>query len=187
MKKKNKYKYKSNIFYNIFNLNNLFINKKDNLLKVSFFQYIEPFLSFFLKIISFIIFFICYKNIVIFFNLKTDTNLLISIFILPLIISFGDFLINFNNSFIKISKNANYITVKRGFFSISFDKLYIKDVNNIELYKTFFGKMFNYSKINLYALGGVISIEFLKDNKNNYKIIKKLAEIIQKNQNLKEN
>ena len=111
-----------------------------------------------------------------------DASFLYSMFLLPLLYSLRDVVDFFDACWTRAYVASEYVVVKRGWLYTSFDKLYIKDIDNAEMYKSFLGKKCGYSKITLYAPGGFVVIPFIKDNKQNYKIIKKLLAKIEKNQ-----
>lgn len=112
-----------------------------------------------------------------------NSDLLYSIFLIPALYalknSFHGF---FESCFVVASKNQNSITVKRGWVAKSYDKLFIKEINNAEVYKTFWGACFGYFQIVLYAVGGVISIPYIKDDEHNNKLIADIMEQIKTNQ-----
>ena len=78
-----------------------------------------------------------------------------------------------------------YIPVKKGLFYRSYDKLYIKDINNIELYRSLGGKLFGYCTLNFYAIGGLVQIPYVIDNTHNVQIIKQIVEATEQNQKIK--
>lgn len=82
---------------------------------------------------------------------------------------------------LRYGKGPGYITVKRGLLNIGYDKLYIDEINNIELTRSFCGKFGHYCSIDLYAMGGFLRIPYLKENKENFKVIEELMTIIQHN------
>ena len=73
------------------------------------------------------------------------------------------------------------------FFYHYYDKLYIKDINNIELYRSLGGKIYGYCTLNFYAIGGMVQIPYVKDNTHNAKIIKHIIEAAEQNQKIEKN
>lgn len=110
-----------------------------------------------------------------------NSDILYSVLVLPLLYSLKDAKDCFESVFIKVWKGPGYITVKRGFLNIGYDKLYIDEINNIELTRSFCGKFGHYCSIDLYAMGGFLRIPYLKENKENFKVIEELMTIIQHN------
>ncbi len=112
-----------------------------------------------------------------------NSDLLYSIFLIPALYalknSFHGF---FESCFVVASKNQSSITVRRGWIAKSYDKLFTKEINNAEVYKTFWGACFGYFQIVLYAVGGVISIPYIKDDEHNHKLIADIMEQIKNNQ-----
>ena len=105
-----------------------------------------------------------------------------SIFLIPLFIYIKDFNDIFDSLFTKAIFNEKFITVKKGFLYKHYDKLYIKNLNNIELHRSFFGKIFGYCRLDFYAIGGFVSIPFVKDTPHNAQLIKNLMKQTEKNQ-----
>ena len=110
-----------------------------------------------------------------------NSDILYSVLVLPLLYSLKDAKDCLESVFIKVWKGPGYITVKRGFLNIRYDKLYIDEINNIELTRSFCGKFGHYCSIDLYAMGGFLRIPYLKENKENFKVIEELMTIIQHN------
>ena len=110
-----------------------------------------------------------------------NSDILYSVLVLPLLYSLKDAKACFESVFIKVWKGPGYITVKRGLLNIGYDKLYIDEINNIELTRSFCGKFGHYCSIDLYAMGGFLRIPYLKENKENFKVIEELMTIIQHN------
>lgn len=112
-----------------------------------------------------------------------NSDLLYSIFLIPALYelknSFHGF---FESCFVVASKNQDSITVKRGWVAKNYDKLFIKEINNAEVYKTFIGAWFGYFQLVLYAVGGVISIPYIKDDEHNNKLISDIMDQIKQNQ-----
>lgn len=111
-----------------------------------------------------------------------DTSFLYSMFLLPLLHSLRDIVHCFDSCWTHAYIVNDSIVVKRGLTYTAYDKLYVKDINNIEMYRGMFGKMFGYSTITMYALGGIVSIPFIKDDKKNHEMIKNLIKQVSKNQ-----
>jgi len=109
-----------------------------------------------------------------------NSDLLFSLFVLPLLYSLKDIKDCFESCFVKIWISDNYITVKRGFLNKKYDKLYIDDVNNIEMTQTLGGKYLKYLTIDLYALGGFLRMPYLADTEKNFKAISELMKISEK-------
>jgi len=116
-------------------------------------------------------------------NFSYHTDYLYSIFILPLIYYLKDIVNAFDSLFVIAIIKDNCLTVKRGLLFTKYDKLYLKDVNNIEYYRTLGGKIFGYGQLDLYAIGGILSLPFVKDNKHNFIIIKNIIKQVKRNQN----
>ena len=116
-----------------------------------------------------------------------DTSFLYSMFLFPLLYSLRDIVYCFDSCWTRAYIGNNSVVVKRGWSYTTYDKLYIKDINNIELYRGFLGKLFGYSNITMYAFGGNVIIPFIKDNKTNYQTIQKLIKQVSKNQQQRAN
>ena len=95
---------------------------------------------------------------------------------IPLFLYIKDFNNIFDACFARAIYHKEYITVKKGLFYRSYDKLYIKDINNIELYRSLGGKLFGYCTLNFYAIGGLVQIPYVIDNTHNVQIIKQIVE-----------
>lgn len=111
-----------------------------------------------------------------------NSEILYSIFVIPLLLSLTQYLDMFDSCFVSVKMEETCITVKRGLLYTKYDKLYLKDINNIELYRSILGKVFGYSHMNLYAMGGSVQLPYIKNTKNNFKLIQKIMKIIQENQ-----
>ena len=109
-----------------------------------------------------------------------NSDVLFSVFVLPLLYSLKDVKNCFSSLFVKVWKEDSALTVRRGFFTNKYDKLYFKDVNNVELYQSFGGKIFKYSTVDLYAFGGFLSLPYLKDTRKNREVIALLMQQAQK-------
>ncbi len=120
-----------------------------------------------------------------FFDFLTSAHseYLNSLLILPLLYSLRNIKDAFDSLFVKAYIADNYITVRRGFFSTKYDKLYITEVNNIEYYRSLGGKICGYGELDFYAFGGMLSLPYLKDDKHNLQIIREIVKIVNKNQN----
>jgi hypothetical protein len=122
-----------------------------------------------------------------------DSSILFSVFVLPLLYSLKDVKDCFGSLFVKIWKDEKSITVKRGILWIEYDKLYLDDLNNIEMYQSpggriaekigriTNGRITGYCSMTLYAVCGVVSLLCLKDTDKNRKVISELMEKAQKN------
>lgn len=88
----------------------------------------------------------------------------------------------FDSCFVKAQISENCITVKRGFLFTKYDKLYLRDVNNIEYYRSLGGKLFGYGQVDFYAIGGILNLPYVKDSEHNFNIIKGIIKNIQNNQ-----
>ena len=115
-------------------------------------------------------------------DFSNHTDYLYSIFILPFIYCLGDIRYAFDSLFVTALIKDNCLTVKRGFFFTKYDKLYLKDVNNIEYYRTLGGKLFGYGRLDLYALGGILTLPYVKDNQHNFRIIKNIINEVKTHQ-----
>ena len=111
-----------------------------------------------------------------------NSEILYSIFVIPLFLSLRRYFGMFDSCFVSVKMEETCITLKRGFLYTKYDKLYLKDINNIELYRSFCGKIFGYSRMDLYAMGGYIQLPYIKNTKNNFKLIQKIMRKIQENQ-----
>lgn len=111
-----------------------------------------------------------------------NSEMLYSIFVIPLFLSLRRYLGMFESCFVSVKMEETCITLKRGFLYTKYDKLYLKDINNIELYRSFCGKIFGYSHMDLYAMGGYVQLPYIKNTKNNFKLIQKIMKKIQENQ-----
>ena len=110
-----------------------------------------------------------------------DSSILFSIFVLPLLYSLKDVKDSFGSLFVKIWKDKTSITVRRGLLWVKYDKLYLKDLNNIEMYQSIGGQIAGYCSLDLYAVGGVVSLPYLKDTDKNRKVVYKLMDKAKKN------
>ena len=111
-----------------------------------------------------------------------DTSFLYSVFLLPLLYSLRDVVHCFDSCWTKAYIEKDCIVVKRGFTYTAYDKLYIKDINNVELHRSLLGKICGYSDITLFALGGLVSIPFIKDTEQNFEAIETVIKQVSKNQ-----
>ena len=111
-----------------------------------------------------------------------DTSFLYSVFLLPLLYSLRDVVHCFDSCWTKAYIEKDCIVVKRGFTYTAYDKLYIKDINNVELHRSLLDKVCGYSDITLFALGGLVSIPFVKDAEQNFKAIESVIKQVSKNQ-----
>lgn len=111
-----------------------------------------------------------------------DTSFLYSVFLLPLLYSLRDVVHCFDSCWTKAYIEKDCIVVKRGFTYTAYDKLYIKDINNVELHRSLLGKVCGYSDITLFALGGLVSIPFIKDTEQNFEAIETVIKQVSKNQ-----
>ncbi len=111
-----------------------------------------------------------------------NTSYLYSIFVIPVLFSLKKYINMFDSLFVKILFNDNSITIKRGFLYKHLDKLYIKDIDNIELYKSLFGKIFGYSNITFYSHGGLVSLSYIKNTNSNYDKVSKIMEYVKDKQ-----
>ena len=100
-----------------------------------------------------------------------NSDVLFSVFVLPLLYSLKDIKNCFDSLFVKVWKDETSLTVKRGFLANKYDKLYFEDVNNIELYRSFGGKILGYSTVDLYAFGGILTLPYLRDTHKNKEVI----------------
>ena len=115
-------------------------------------------------------------------NENFNSETLYSIFMIPLFLSLTKYRDMFDSCFVSVKLEETCITVKRGFLYTKFDKLYMDDINNIELYRSIWGKIFGFSHIDLYAMGGYVQLPYIKDTENNFKLIQKIMTHVQKNQ-----
>ncbi len=164
---------------NLYDLDLLFFHKGINF-DIQKKQWCEEFVNCLLKVGLLIILF----NIFDFIGkcYKFNTDYLYSVFFIPLFLSLKDYKQMFTSCFAEAMIKDSYISVKHGLLYTKYDKLYLKDLNNIELYRSLCGKIFGYSTLELYAFGGYVCLPYLKNTKNNFKIIKKLMEQTQNNQ-----
>ena len=112
-----------------------------------------------------------------------NSDILYSVFLLPMLYTLkesGSDL--FSSAFVKAQKTDDAITVKTGWLNKHYDKLFMKDVNNAEVYKSFGGSVFGYYTLVLYALGGNVSIPYIKENEHNTILIKNIMSKIKENQ-----
>lgn len=116
-----------------------------------------------------------------------DKQYMYSIFLIPLFLYIKDFNNIFDACFAEAIYCEEYITVKKGLFYRSYDKLYIKDINNIELYRSLGGKLCGYCTLNFYAIGGLVQIPYVMDNIHNAKIIKQIINFTEQNQKIEQN
>lgn len=112
-----------------------------------------------------------------------NTGFLYSVFLLPLFYYIKDFFNMFDSCFTEARYSDGCITVRRGFFYRRYDKLYLDDVDNIELYRSFGGRIFGYSSIYFYSFGGFLELPYVKDNKHNEKKIQEIIEGVQEKKN----
>lgn len=75
--------------------------------------------------------------------------------------------------FVRIAVCDEYIICKTGFVRKFIDKLYLKNVDNIEIHTTIWGEWFNYGAITLYSFGGNIHLPFLKNPYKMYAMLKR--------------
>ena len=75
--------------------------------------------------------------------------------------------------FVRVAVCDDYIICKTGFIRKFIDKLYLKNVDNIEIHTTIWGEWFNYGAITLYSFGGSIHLPFLKNPYKVYAVLKR--------------
>lgn len=109
-----------------------------------------------------------------------NSDILFSFFVLPLLYSLNDIKDCLDACFVEIWRSDKYITVKSGFLNKKYDKLYIDEVNNIEMSQSLGGKIFQYVTIDLYAVGGVLRMPYLADTEKNFKAISELMKVAEK-------
>lgn len=164
---------------NLYDLDLLFFHRGTNF-DIQKKQFFEELLNCFIKIVALLVLFYLFDFIG--KHYKFNTDYLYSVFFIPLFLSLKDYKQMFNSCFAEAIVKDSYISVKHGFLYVKYDKLYLKDLNNIELYRSLCGKFFGYSTLELYAFGGYVCLPYLKNTKNNFKLIKKLMEQTQDNQ-----
>lgn len=110
-----------------------------------------------------------------------DSSFLFSIFVLPLLYSLKDVKDCCVSLSVEVWQDNTSITVKRGWLWRKYDKLYFNDLNNIELYQSLGGRIGQYCSLDLYAVGGVVSLPYLKDTDKNRKAVSSLMKIAREN------
>lgn len=174
---------------NKINLNILFEgNEITKQLDIARCQFLEELLKIFVKVMCIFLLFLLVNK---FGEYLTEQNVLqqsgfnsdvlFSVFVLPLLYSLKDVRDCFGSLFVKVWQDETSITVKRGLFWNKYDKLYLKDLNNIELYQSLCGKIWKYCSLDLYAVGGILSIPYLKYTNKNKKVVSELMEKASKN------
>ncbi len=111
-----------------------------------------------------------------------NSDVLFSVFVLPLLYSLKDIKNSLESISVTVWKNDTSITVKRGGWRCSYDRLYFKDLNNIEFSRSIGGRIGKYCTLKLYAVGGVTIVPYLKDTDKNCQAVTQLMEIAADNQ-----
>lgn len=110
---------------------------------------------------------------------ETHASYVNTIFVLPIIYYLRDKIFRIFNSIstnVSISDKSNEIIVNQGFISEFQDSLDLENMENIELYKGFFGKIFNYGNLVITVYGNQIHLENIMhpqcEKKRIYEIVK---------------
>ena len=167
-------------FNNPKEIDNLFIPQSGIMIEIEKKQCIERIIHFILFLFSL---WFCYK----FCNLlgkyltkdTFDSSFLYGVLLIPLFYYIKDFQDMFASCFVKAIYCKASIIVTNGFLYRSYDKLYLHDIDNIELRRSFGGKLFGYCCLDFYSFGGALRIPYVKDNKHNLTIISKLMTELQ--------
>lgn len=106
-----------------------------------------------------------------------NSDVLFSVFVLPLLYSLKDIKNCFESLFVTVWKDDDSITVKRGSLWCKYDKLYFNDLNNIEFNRSLGGKLGKYCSLKLYAVGGITIVPYLKDTEKNHQAVSQLMSI----------
>ena len=133
------------------NIDNLFIPTSGIQIEIEKKQCIERIVHFILFLSSL---WLCYK----FCNLlgkyltkdAFDSSFLYGVLLIPLFYYIKDFQDIFSSCFVKATYNKDFIIVTNGFLYRSYDKLYLRDIDNIELRRSFGGKLFGYCCLDFY-------------------------------------
>ena len=165
-----------------------FDTKKGTSIQLNKYQCLERIIHFVLFLFSL---YVCYTfcNWIgqVLLGASFDNQYMYSVFLIPLFLYIKDFQNVFDACFVKAIYYNEFITVRKGFLYCSYDKLYIKDINNIELYRSVGGKLFGYCTLTFYAIGGIVQIPYIIDNTHNAKIIKRIIEATEQNQKISQN
>lgn len=105
-----------------------------------------------------------------------NQDFLYALVFLPLIAVLKDIVQVFDSFFVRVAISKENIICKKGYFYKNFDKLYIKDIDNIELDTSLIGEWKKYGTIQLYSFGGYINLPYLKNYKKIYQKIEKTIE-----------
>lgn len=161
-------------------IDNLFIPKSGIIIEIEKKQCIERIVHFILFVLLLVV---CYKvcNFIGKYLAKDtfDSSFLYGVFLIPLFYYITDFQDVFAACFVKAIYCKDSIIVINGFLYRSYDKLYLHDIDNIELHRSFGGKLFGYCSLDFYSFGGALRLPFVKDNKHNLKIISELMTELQ--------
>lgn len=172
---------KAQWFKNFYNMDLLFISKGKDF-DIQRKQWIEEFINCFCTIFGIYILYLIINKLGELKFENFNSEILYSIFVIPLLLSLVQYLDMFDSCFVSVKMEETCITVKRGLLYTQYDKLYLKDINNIELYRSIFGKVFGYSHVDLYAMGGYVRLPYIKNTRNNFKLIQNIMQKIQENQ-----
>lgn len=86
----------------------------------------------------------------------------------------------FHSYFVEIFIADAYIVKKEGYINTTQDKLYLENIDNIELHTTFFGKWFGYSHINLLSFGGSVNLPYVGNSMENKIQLEKIIAKVKK-------
>lgn len=107
-----------------------------------------------------------------------NSDFLYALVFLPLVDVIKEASSFFDSCFTKVEMSEKSITCKSGFFYKNTDRLYLKDIDNIETDTNLIGEKIGYGAITLYSIGGNVHLPYLKEWQNIYL---KLNEKIRKN------
>lgn len=94
---------------------------------------------------------------------KFDTDILLSVVVLPAIYILKDSYQIFTPFSVTVTLSDNEVTVKKGIFTQHLDCLKLTTVENIESVTTVLGKHNNYGTLHLYSYGAGIDMPNIKD------------------------
>lgn len=113
-----------------------------------------------------------------------NSDVLFSVFVLPLLYSLKDVKHCLESLTVTVWKDDTAVTVKRGGLWCKYDKLYFKNLNNIEFERSLGGKIGKYCTLKLYAVGGITTVPYLKDTVKNKRAVAQLMQLAGQQKNL---
>lgn len=119
------------------------------------------------RVLGIILVYVFLNAVLIFFGLLDEQNdLMVSLLILPVLYILKDSYKVIEPFTVIASLHEKEVTVTRGLVTKVTDTLELPTVDNIEITRTIFGRVFNHASIRLIAPGGWVEIPHLYDFEN---------------------